>query len=213
MRIVKYGHSCVAVEKDGRRIVLDPGGLTPEDAAAGAEAVLITHEHFDHFSAEKLRDACARDPGLQVLACDPVAGQLEWLGPRLTVVGAGDAMDVAGFSVQVHGEWHEPTHPDLPRVRNVGFLIDGSLFHPGDALTLPGTAIGTLLVPVHAPWSRTADLIDWIREVRPRQAVAIHDGLLNDTGLAVVTGILGENGPGTGAPFTRLAPGESLQAG
>lgn len=32
MRLTKYGHSCVVLEKDGRRIVLDPGGLTPEDA-------------------------------------------------------------------------------------------------------------------------------------------------------------------------------------
>lgn len=50
------------------------------------------------------------------------------------VVGAGDALTVAGFDVQVHGEWHAVIHPDVPRMPNVGFLVDGLVFHPGDAL-------------------------------------------------------------------------------
>lgn len=212
MELTKYGHACVTLEKDGRRIVLDPGVLTPEDATAGAEAILITHEHVDHFSEQAVRTACDRDPQLRVFTCQPVAAQLDGLGSRLRVVGAGDVVDVAGFGVQVHGEWHAVVHPDIPRVRNVGFLIDGSLFHPGDALTLPGTDVGTLLVPLHAPWSRAGDLIDWIREVAPSRALAIHDGLLNDIGLTFTVGLLGDNGPGTGAPFTRLVPGESIRA-
>lgn len=210
MRLTKYGHACVAAEKDGRRIVLDPGGLTPEDAAAGAEAILITHEHSDHFSAGKVRDACARDPGLRVYTLAAVAGQLDGLGPALHVVGEGDAFEVAGFDVRVHGQWHAVIHPDIPRITNVGFLLDGSVFHPGDALTVPGGAVRTLLLPLHAPWSRTAQLIDYVREVAPQRAVAIHDGLLNEAGLAITGRLLGENGPGTGADYTRLAPGESM---
>jgi len=213
IRVTKFGHACVALEKDGRRIVIDPGGLTPEDATAGADAILITHEHFDHFSAETVRAACARNPELQVLTCGPVAAQLDDLGPVVTPVGAGDATQVAGFDIEVHCEWHALVHPDIPRVRNVGFLVDGSVFHPGDALTLPGAAVSTLLLPVHGPWSRLGELIDWVREVAPRQAVGIHDGALNDVGLAMVGGLLGDRGPGTGAPYTRLASGESLDAG
>jgi L-ascorbate metabolism protein UlaG (beta-lactamase superfamily) len=211
MRLTKYGHACVAVEKDGRRIVLDPGGLTPEDAAAGAEAILITHEHFDHFSERTVRAACARDANLRVYTCAAVAAQLDGLGSALTVVGEGDTAEVAGFDVQVHGQWHAVVHPDIPRITNVGFLLDGLLFHPGDALTVPGQPVRTLLLPVHAPWSRTGELIDWVRAVAPEQTLAIHDGALNDVGLAVIGGLLGENGPGTSAPYTRLSPGESLE--
>jgi L-ascorbate metabolism protein UlaG (beta-lactamase superfamily) len=211
MRLTKYGHACVAVEKDGRRIVLDPGGLTPQDAAAGAEAILITHEHFDHFSERAVRAACAREPGIRVFTCAAVAAQLDGLGAALHVVGEGDAIEVAGFGVQVHGQWHAAIHPDIPRITNIGFLLDGSLFHPGDALTVPGSAVRTLLLPVHAPWSRTGQLIDWVREVAPQQTLAIHDGALNEVGIAVVGGLLGENGPGTGASYTRLTPGESLE--
>ena len=213
MHLTKHGHACVTVEKDGRRVVLDPGELTPEDATVGAEALLITHEHFDHFAERRVRDACHRDPGLRVYTCAAVAAKLDGLGPAVQVVGEGDAFDVAGFGVQVHGQWHQVVHPDIPRISNAGFLLDGSLFHPGDALTVPGVAVRTLLLPVHAPWSRTGQLIDWVREVAPRQTLAIHDGLLNDTGLTVAGALLGENGPGTGAAYTRLAPGESLGIG
>jgi L-ascorbate metabolism protein UlaG (beta-lactamase superfamily) len=213
MHLTKHGHACVTVEKDGRRVVLDPGELTPEDATVGAEAVLITHEHFDHFAERRVRDACHRDPGLRVYTCAAVAAKLDGLGPAVQVVGEGDAFDVAGFGVQVHGQWHQVVHPDIPRISNAGFLLDGSLFHPGDALTVPGVPVATLLLPVHAPWSRTGELIDWVREVKPRRTLAIHDGLLNDTGLTVAGALLGENGPGTGASYTRLLPGESLGLG
>jgi hypothetical protein len=49
-----------------------------------------------------------------------------------------------------------------------------------------------------------------VRAVDADQAYAVHDGLLNDTGLGLVTGLLGERGPGTPTPFSRLAPGESV---
>jgi hypothetical protein len=85
------------------------------------------------------------------------------------------------------------------------------VFHPGDAFTVPGTPVGTLLLPVHAPWSKVAEVIDYVRAVGADQAYAVHDGLLNDTGLGLVSGLLGERGPGTPTPYARLAPGESVE--
>jgi hypothetical protein len=43
------------------------------------------------------------------------------------------------------------------------------------------------------------------------QAYAVHDGLLNDTGLAMIGGMLAERGPGTPTPYSRLAAGESVE--
>ena len=43
--------------------------------------------------------------------------------------------------------------------------------------------MATLLLPVHAPWSKAAEVIDYVRAVHADQAYAVHDGLLNDTGL------------------------------
>jgi hypothetical protein len=72
-----------------------------------------------------------------------------------TFVGAGDAVEVAGFEVHVHGELHAEIHPEIPRTANVGFLVAGQVFHPGDALTVPGEPVTTLLLPCTHPGRRS----------------------------------------------------------
>jgi L-ascorbate metabolism protein UlaG (beta-lactamase superfamily) len=211
MELTKYGHACVVLSEEGRRLVIDPGAFTSPAALDGATAVLVTHEHPDHFLPDRLRAALDADPALEIWTNPSVAAQLEGLGGRVHVVGNGDAVEVAGFDVHVHGELHAEIHPDLPRIANVGFLVNGRVFHPGDALTVPDEPVETLLLPVHAPWSRTADVIDYVRAVHAGQAFAVHDGLLNDAGLGIVGGLLGVGGPGTPTPFSRLAPGDSIE--
>jgi L-ascorbate metabolism protein UlaG (beta-lactamase superfamily) len=211
MELTKHGHSCVVLSDGDRRIVIDPGAFTDPAALDGATAVLITHEHVDHFEPERLLAALDADPALEVWTNSSVAGQLDGLGSRVHTVGHGDAVSVAGLDVHVHGELHAVVHPDLPRIQNVGFLVDGQVFHPGDALTVPDEPVATLLLPVHAPWSKVSEVIDYVRAVHADQAYAVHDGLLNDKGLGVVGAMLGERGPGTSTPYSRLAPGDTVE--
>ncbi|MEU0227258.1 MBL fold metallo-hydrolase [Streptomyces sp. NPDC006284] len=209
MHLTKLGHACVRIEKDGRHLVVDPGGLTDASALDGADAVLVTHEHFDHFSEEALRKAVESNPALHIWTNSSVAGQLDGIGTRVTRVGDSEAFTAAGFDVKVHGTWHAVIHPDIPRITNIGFLIEDSVFHPGDALTVPDAAVETLLLPVHGPWSTTGQLIDYVRELAPRDTYAIHDGALNDVGTAMVGGLLGDKA--TGTRYHRLAPGASAR--
>ncbi len=213
MEFTKFGHACIGLEKEGRRLVIDPGAFTHEDALAGAEAVLITHEHPDHFVEAKIRAAIAENPALEIWTNASVAKMLDGVGQRLHVVGEGDAFNSAGFDVAAYGQWHAVIHPDIPRIANVGFLIDGRLFHPGDALTVPDRPVEIVMLPVHAPWSRISDLIDWVREVAPEQAIAVHDGALNEVGLALVGGLLSDKGPGINARYRRLTPTEITTLG
>lgn len=204
MNLIKYGHASIALERDGRRLVVDPGGLTPEDALAGADAVLITHEHFDHFDPAKLGTA----PEIWTNA--DVAKILD--RENVHVVGEGDTFEAAGFEVRAYGQWHASLHRDIPRVRNVGFLVAGTVFHPGDALTVPDVPVPALMLPVHAPWSRIGDLIDWVREVKPQRTVGVHDGALNPVGRAMVDGFLGETSPApTGASYEHLDAGATRE--
>ncbi|HLL37563.1 MAG TPA: MBL fold metallo-hydrolase [Streptomyces sp.] len=205
MRITKFGHACVRLERNGRAIVIDPGVLTSDpDVLSGTEAVLITHEHFDHFDPERLREVPTA-----IYTCAGVARHLNGFGERVHVVREGDSFSVAGFEVSVAGDKHHFSHPDVPPVDNVGFLIDGEVFHPGDALTVVDAP--TLLVPGQAPWLTVPDLIDYLRRMAPRRAYAIHDGLLNEWGLKVLDDVLAMEAKRAGADIRRLHPGETVE--
>ncbi|MFI8100284.1 MBL fold metallo-hydrolase [Streptomyces sp. NPDC086023] len=209
MKLTKLRHSCVKVEKDGRTLVIDPGAFNEPDAGLGADALLVTHEHPDHFEEGRLRAALEANPAAEIWTLRSVAERLAPAYPgRVHTVGHGDAFTAAGFDVQVHGELHAVIHPDIPRITNVGFLVDGSLFHPGDALTVPDRPVDTLMLPVHAPWNKIAEVIDYVREVKPRRAIDIHDAYLADLARPIYDGQIGALG---GADHSRLGPGGTTE--
>ncbi|MFF5301431.1 MBL fold metallo-hydrolase [Streptomyces sp. NPDC013161] len=208
MKLTKKSHACIRLEKDGRTLVIDPGTFTEGDAAVGAEAILVTHEHADHFNEDRLRAGLEANPAAEIWTLKSVADQLSAAFPgRVHTVGHGDTFTAAGFDVQVHGELHAVIHPDIPRITNVGFLVDGGrVFHPGDALTVPDHTVETLMLPVMAPWSKISEVIDYVREVKPQRAYDIHDALLTDLARPIYDMQIGALG---GAEHLRLAPGEA----
>ncbi|MFJ8135281.1 MBL fold metallo-hydrolase [Streptomyces sp. NPDC096013] len=208
MKLTKNSHACIRLEKDGRSLVIDPGTFTEEDAAVGAEAILVTHEHLDHFNEERLRAGLDANPAAEIWTLKSVADQLSAAFPgRVHTVGHGDTFTAAGFDVQVHGELHAVIHPDIPRITNIGFLVDGGrVFHPGDALTVPDQAVETLMLPVMAPWSKISEVIDYVRELKPQRAYDIHDALLTDLARPIYDMQIGTLG---GAEHLRLSPGEA----
>ncbi|GHB00446.1 MBL fold metallo-hydrolase [Streptomyces chryseus] len=209
MKLTKKSHACVRLEKDGRTLVIDPGNFSEPDAAVGADVVLVTHEHPDHFAEDRLRAALEAGPGAEIWTLRSVADQLSAAFPgRVHTVGHGDAFSAAGFDVQVHGELHAVIHPDIPRITNVGYLVDGSVFHPGDALTVPDQPVETLMLPVMAPWSKISEVIDYVREVRPRRAIDIHDALLTDLARPIYDRQIGGLG---GTDHGRLTPGDCTE--
>ncbi|GIH78729.1 MBL fold metallo-hydrolase [Planobispora longispora] len=210
MELTKFGHACVRLEKDGSVLVIDPGAFSEESALDGAQAVLITHEHFDHVEPERLRRAAAANPALEIWTCEGVAATLTDVPAKIQTVRDGDAFSAAGFAVKTVGEWHAPNHPDMPIVQNVGFLVDEEVFYPGDALTPPGVEVPTLLVPANAPWMKAPEMVAYLREVRPARAFSTHDGLLNDLGLGLVDRWLEIEADKQGADIRRLKPGESV---
>jgi hypothetical protein len=76
--------------------------------------------------------------------------------------------------------------------------------------TPPEQPVDTLLLPVYAPWCKISKVIDFVRAVKPRLAVPIHDALLSDYGLALVDHLLGPQGPGIGTNYRRLGPTDWL---
>jgi L-ascorbate metabolism protein UlaG (beta-lactamase superfamily) len=196
VRITKYTHACVRLERDGNVLVIDPGIWSEPHALIGAHAVLVTHEHIDHI--DRLRLA-----GLGVPVFAPAGADLGGLDAER--VNSGDEFTAAGFTVTAVGGRHATIYGGKPDCANLGYLVDG-LYHPGDALDVPERPVETLLVPAHGSWLKLHEAIDFVRAVGPRQTFAIHDAQINERGLEGVNGWLTEQ---TDNGYRWLAPGES----
>src|SRR4051812_4394562 len=182
MRLVKYTHACVRLEKDGGVLVIDPGAFSEAGTALeGADAVVITHEHPDHLDADALKAAAAANPDLTVLTNPELATTLD-VGVRVTPVAAGDEVTAAGFALRGYGSRHAHIHGDLPDLANIGVLVDEELYYPGDSWALPGVPVQTLLLPTSAPWVKVGEAIDFALAVRPERAFSTHDAMLNEIG-------------------------------
>lgn len=212
MRIIKHGHSCVTLTTGDQRLVVDPGAFSEQGIAEGATAVLITHEHPDHWTPEQLAATDA-----PVFTIEAVAQKIAEADPalreRVTVVSPGDRFDAFGVAVTVVGAKHAVIHPELPHFDNSGYLIEAegvSVFHPGDALTTLPSAPDVLLLPVSAPWLKVSECIDYARDVGAQRSVAIHDAVYSEAGLGVVgthlSRFLGERGQ----EYLRLRSGDDL---
>ena len=184
MELTKYTHACVSLSKDDARIIIDPGVFTSNAAQAieAAEAVLITHEHIDHFDEAAIAQALDARPELRVYGPASVIERWSARQGQVTAVAAGRTFEVAGFEVSVFGELHAAIHRNVPAVTNVGYLVDGSLYHPGDAYHVPEHPVETLLLPTSGPWTKFGEAADYLEEVASKRVIQIHEAMLSEIG-------------------------------
>lgn len=178
MRLTKFAHSCVLVENDDARLLIDPGNYSHgfEDLTR-LTAVLITHQHPDHADLDRLPQLLERNPDAAVFADVGTAELLAKVDIDATPVRGGDHFDL-GTGVDVHGEVHAVIHPEIPVVPNVGYLVAGRFFHPGDSFTPPDADVEILGLPTAAPWQKLSEAVDFLRELSPAVAVPIHEAVL-----------------------------------
>jgi len=202
MRLTHLGHACLLAETDGARLLIDPGVLSRFDEVRDLDAVLVTHQHPDHVDAARLGPLLAVNPGARLWVDQDTAAAVPGL-PDHAVVRPGDRFRIGGTSVEVTGGLHAAVYGDVPGCANAAYLVDdGALLHPGDSFTVPGRDVDVLAVAVDGPWLKLAEAVDYVRAVRPRVAVPVHEGETTDP--AKYAGMLAAFSPaGTVRPIPR----------
>ncbi|MBT2485667.1 MULTISPECIES: MBL fold metallo-hydrolase [unclassified Microbacterium] len=211
MRVTKFEHAALRIDDDGETLLIDPGSFTtpPKDLAT-LVGVIITHEHPDHWTPEQLDRILQEAPGTAIFAPAGVARAAE--GYPITVVAPGETIDVGGFTVRFFGGTHEVIHSSLPIVENVGVLVNGVLYYPGDSYAVPeGVEVDTLAAPLGAPWLKIGEAIDYVLAVRPRRAFGTHDMTLSDVGKNMHRQRLQWATEQGGGEFLVLEAGDSLE--
>ncbi|MEX3609593.1 MBL fold metallo-hydrolase [Rothia sp. LK2588] len=213
MKLIKYSHSCVRLENNHHALVFDPGIFSESaEALESANYVVVTHNHPDHFDADTVVPYLAEHPQIKVFAPQPVADEIRKVAPdtEVTVLSGEEEVEVEGFSLKTFGGQHALIHPLVQTIPNVGVLVNDSVYHPGDSLVVPhGLQVKNLLVPIHAPWNKIQEVIDFIIAVGAPKAFPIHNALLSDAGHTIIEGQLKNFGSKYGTEYQHLETGDA----
>lgn len=210
MNITKYAHACLVLEEQGQKLVIDPGGFTPDFGdLSSIVGIVVTHAHGDHFNPAHLARIAEANPDVVIFATGEVATSLS--APTVTAVEAGQSIDAGVFHLEFFGGQHAQIHTSLPQIQNVGVMVNDSLYYPGDSFAVPaGKQVTALALPVSAPWLKLSEAMDFLLTVKPRLCFPTHNAVLSDTGQSIVDNLMGPVASQAQTVYHSLKPGQTL---
>lgn len=203
MKITKYEHACFVVEDSDQSLVVDPGGFTTDFVAPdNVVGIVITHEHADHLDETHLKAILQKNPGAVIVAHPDVTAQLDGLKTHDALPNEG--FKVGSFELEFFGGKHAVIFPDTPPISNLGVMINGRIYYPGDSFTLPERPVEILALPVAAPWLKIGETMEFLTAVKPKLAFPTHDAILSDVGKSLPDRMLPSVAQKVGAEYRRL---------
>ncbi|MEW1953207.1 MBL fold metallo-hydrolase [Terrabacter sp. NPDC080008] len=214
MRVTHLGHACLLVEAADRRILIDPGSFSSGfEELTGLDAVIVTHNHFDHFDPERVAALLRANPTASVHTDPLTAEKLREQGLPAVPSRQGEDFAVGDVTVSPVGELHAYNHAAMPRIPNVGVVLraegEPSLFHPGDAYDGEPGPVDVLAHPLNAPWAASRDSIEFVGRIAPKVFIPIHDALLSEIGHRMYSGHIEQFSGVEGLTYTPLRDAES----
>ena len=210
MKLTKYSHACFTVEKAGVTLVIDPGVWSGDLVIPGNVAgIVITHEHADHCDTKLISDIIAKNPAVTIYAHADVIANLPGLPTQ--AIASGEVVTVEDFTLEFVGGEHALIHESIPRIANLGVIINDLVYYPGDSFAVPGKTIPNVAIPASAPWMKIGEAMDFIAAVRAARFFPTHDAILSETGKSLVDNMLKNTAANTGAAYERLASGDSIE--
>jgi L-ascorbate metabolism protein UlaG (beta-lactamase superfamily) len=163
--------------------------IDPYRAPAGppGDLILITHDHFDHFSPEDLSQI--RGDRTRVIGPATVTEQVS--GPT-TSIAPGETVELDGVEVTAVAAYNtnklntegKPFHPR--EAGWVGYVIQAGgrrIYHSGDTDVIPemdqASGVDVALLPVSGTYVMTAlEAAEAARRIAPHVAIPMHWGTL-----------------------------------
>jgi len=173
-------YSGVTIKTPSKTIVVDPADVDPK-VFKTVDAVLVTHEHQDHFDESIIRDIHQRT-NCMVLADSTSINRLrDFINPnKLREMKVGKEVKLDAIGITAEGYKH-------PAMTPVSYLItteDGlRIYHTGDSLPNPDMKrIGARSPPdvvfctvgAPAPGASPESGLEIVRVVKPKMAVPYH---------------------------------------
>lgn len=170
------GHAGFRIDVLDKKIYIDPYKVkNPEKA----DLILITHEHFDHFS--KIDLAKLQDKNTTVVTTKTVASEVSG---NVKIVNSGDELTINGIKIEAVPSYNinKNFHPKSDR--KLGFIItladNTRIYHAGDTDLIPEMdkiKVDIAMLPVSGTYVMTADeAANAALKINPKIAIPMHYG-------------------------------------
>lgn len=132
MKITRFAQSCLLVEANGKRILVDPGYIKYKESYlknewSDIDIILITHKHTDHCHINAIKEI-VKNPKTKVYTSQEVADAFLELSPE--IVKDGDVLRFDDIKVEVvkavHG-WIPSFRGGKEINENIAFIIDDGI--------------------------------------------------------------------------------------
>ena len=194
-----FAHASFAIEHNGKHIYIDPVGDFAWDKLPKADAVLVTHSHYDHFelaTIEKIAgEKCA-------VLCDKTSAEA-FEHNCTTMLPGCVAEPFEGLSVRAvpaynisegHTNFHPKEREDCGYILTLGgttIYVAGDTEDNEDVLSQQGVDIAFL--PVNQPYTMTVEqAVRAVKAIRPKLFYPYHYGQVEEkTDTAALAAALG----------------------
>lgn len=174
---------------------------------AKIDAVIITHVHPDHFDPDKLKQIVSENPDVKILT---TAGVAEQLKRNTLTVETNKQYEIGDIQLEFFGEMHAQISETYPAAQNVGVLLNGRLFYPGDSFTECPKPYQTLAVPAMAPWLKFSQTEEYIKNSNASEIFPTHDWFINQDGQGLYDRLIGAACEASNKKYLPVRVGESL---
>lgn len=187
-KIEHLGHASFRLSDGDRVVYVDPYQI--EGKPGDATAVLVTHEHFDHCSAEDV--AKVAGPETAILAPADCRAKLDGIGNAFVAAERGGEYDTGGVPVRAVAAYNinKQFHPES--AAGVGYIVTlggETIYHAGDTDVIPemeglapGVEIDVALLPVGGTYTMTAEeAAEAFKLLGAKRALPMHFGSVAGT--------------------------------
>jgi len=190
VKISWLGHDSFRI-KNGKTIFIDPFKIRP--TSEKAHILLITHEHYDHFSMDDIKKVV--NENTTIVTIPTVKKELSSLRVKeVRAVKPGDKLKLGDVSIDVISAYNlnkfrEPGKVFHPKEDGKAGYIIGikgvRVYHAGDTDAIPemkGLKPDVALLPVSGTYVMTADeAAQAVKMVEPKLAIPMHYGVIVGT--------------------------------
>lgn len=210
MKITKYIHACILLEKEDTNLLIDPGSFTalPADVSK-INFVIVTEEHFDHFNLDNLQKIANKNPEVQIYTTAAVYESMSDTSLNIHKIVGSQIVDMGAYSITFEENDHATIYRMSP-CKSLAITINDHLYYPSDTFTTTDKSIQILALPTAGPWFKVSEAIEFANAIDSKIIIPTHNALNSDIGNEVIHNSITSN-LSKGKEFIYLAPGKSIE--